>query len=399
MTFLTVSQIGLKQVFGQLIFSGYDTSRFTENSVSFSMADDLTRDLVVALQSISYSGSDKTTLLSSPINIYIDSTDPNLWLPDDVCDAFESAFGLTVDNTTGLYLVNDTHHSTLVATDAEVSFRLSDVLEGGDSVTIVLPYDAFALKAEYPLVENISYYFPLKRAANETQYTLGRVFLQEAYLTADYERQVFNVSQCTWVEGAEENIVTITSKDANITSSSSASASATQTTETTKSNSSTLSNGTITGTVIACLVFLVLVAVGVFFFLRHRKAAKAREAAAAVDTAPSSPESGIECVDLSMKAEQPRAGLSNVYGELEGDDHHVYQLHEEPRRPPLETPMFELPGSLGRRMELDAISTATGASQDNVPLGRPSPAISPSPAVSSSLTHIPSPVSTPPPLK
>lgn len=180
MTFLTVSQIGLKQVFGQLIFSGYDTSRFTENSVSFSMADDLTRDLVVALQSISYSGSDKTTLLSSPINIYIDSTDPNLWLPDDVCDAFESAFGLTVDNTTGLYLVNDTHHSTLVATDAEVSFQLSDVLEGGDSVTVVLPYDAFALKAEYPLVENTTYYFPLKRAANETQYTLGRVFLQEA---------------------------------------------------------------------------------------------------------------------------------------------------------------------------------------------------------------------------
>lgn len=194
--------------------------------------------------------------------------------------------------------------------------------------------------------------------------------------------------------------MTITSKDANITSSSSASASATQTTETIESNNSTLSNGTIAGTVIACLVFLVLVAIGFFFFfLRHRKAAKAREAAAAADTGPSSPESGIECVDLSMKAEESRTGLSNVYGELEGDDHHVYQLHEEPRRPQLETPMLELPGSLGRRMELDAISTATGASQDNVPSGRPSPAISPSLAVSSSLSHIPSPDNTPPPLK
>jgi len=57
---------------------------------------------------------------------------------------------------------------------------LSDVTAGGDTVRIVLPYAAFDLKAEYPLVQNTSYYFPLKHAANETQYTLGRTFLQEA---------------------------------------------------------------------------------------------------------------------------------------------------------------------------------------------------------------------------
>lgn len=144
------------------------------------MADDVTRDLVVVLQSISYSGSDSATLLSDPIDIFIDSTDPNFWLPDSVCDAFEEAFGLTMDETSGLYLINDTQHTNLVNSDAEVTFRLSDVTTGGDSVRIVLPYDAFDLTAEYPLVDNTSYYFPLKRAANETQYTLGRAFLQEA---------------------------------------------------------------------------------------------------------------------------------------------------------------------------------------------------------------------------
>lgn len=167
-------------MYGQLILSGYDTSRFTENSVSFTMAGDLTRDLVVVLQSISYSGSTSAVLLSDPLHIFIDSTDPNLWLPDSVCDAFEDAFGLSVDNTTGLYLVNDTQHALLLNSDAEVSFRLSDVTEGGDAVTIVLPYSAFDLTADYPLVDNTSYYFPLKRADNETQYTLGRTFLQEA---------------------------------------------------------------------------------------------------------------------------------------------------------------------------------------------------------------------------
>ncbi|KAG5655355.1 hypothetical protein KAF25_006858, partial [Fusarium avenaceum] len=116
-----------------------------------------------------------------------------------------------LDDSTGLYLVNESHHDQLLASNAEVSFRLSDVLEGGSTVTITLPYQAFDLKAEYPLVENISYYFPLRRAMNESQYTLGRTFLQEAYLTADYERGVFNISQCSWVEGAKARVATITS--------------------------------------------------------------------------------------------------------------------------------------------------------------------------------------------
>lgn len=167
-------------MYGQLIFSGYDTSRFTENSVSFTMADDVTRDLVVALQSISYSGSSSSTLLSESIDIFIDSTDPNIWLPDDACDAFEKAFGLTLDTASGLYLINDTQHNTLLDSDAEVTFRISDVQEGGDTVRITLPYAAFDRTAEYPLVENTSYYFPLKRANSSTQYTLGRTFLQEA---------------------------------------------------------------------------------------------------------------------------------------------------------------------------------------------------------------------------
>lgn len=171
---------GLKQVYGQLVLSGYDTSRLVENSASFTMAGDVTRDLVVILQSISYSGSTTATLLSEPIDIFIDSTDPYLWLPEDVCDAFEEAFGLSIDDASGLYLVNETHHTTLLNSDAEVTFRLSDVNSGGEAVRIVLPYAAFDLMAEPPLVNDSSYYFPLKRAANSTQYTLGRTFLQEA---------------------------------------------------------------------------------------------------------------------------------------------------------------------------------------------------------------------------
>lgn len=255
----------LKGVHGQLIFSGYDTSRFTENSVSFTMADDVTRDLVVSLQSIQYSGATQTTLLSDPIFVMIDSTDPNLWLPESVCQAFEQAFGLTLDAASGMYLVNESHHSELVKAAAEVSFRISNVKEGGNDVTITLPYSAFNLTAEYPLVPTTSFYFPLKRAANATQFTLGRTFLQEAYITADYERGVFNVSACKWIEGADKNIVTIQPKDGGNAGGA----------DPNSPSSHTLSSGAIAGIVIGCCAIAAAAgAVLVFVFLRRRKAAR-----------------------------------------------------------------------------------------------------------------------------
>ncbi|KAK4216425.1 aspartic peptidase domain-containing protein [Rhypophila decipiens] len=266
----------LKQVYGQLIFSGYDTSRFRENSVSFTMAEDITRDLVVSLQSISYSGADSRTILSEPIDIFIDSTDPNLWLPQEACEVFEEAFGLTLDETSGLYLVNDTHRNSLLDSDAQVSFRLSDVKAGGDTVTITLPYAAFDLTAEAPLVQSSSHYFPLKRAANATQYTLGRVFLQEAYLSADYERKVFNVSACVWNQGAEQNIVTITSKDSGSNGGSG------------PSSSGSLSGGTIAGIVVGAVLgaLLIIGLIAIFILRKRRKWLKKGFTAAGPQTKP-----------------------------------------------------------------------------------------------------------------
>ncbi|KAJ5924137.1 hypothetical protein N7466_008324 [Penicillium verhagenii] len=285
----------LKEVYGQLVFSGYDTSRFTANSVSFTMADDVTRDLVVYLQSISYSGSSSATLLSEPILIFIDSTDPNLWLPESVCEAFENAFGLSLDSESDLYLVNDTHHTELLNSDAQVTFRLSDVDNGGDAVTITLPYDAFALTAEAPLVDNSSYYFPLKRAANSTQYTLGRAFLQEAYLSADYERGVFNVSACAWNENAEEDIITITSKDSDSSTCSGNACTSSASGSNSSDNSSSLSRGAVAGIAIAALVGVAILAAVLFFFIRrqHQKTA--------------------------YRATSPRPGMSEYFGPIHND--------------------------------------------------------------------------------
>jgi hypothetical protein len=166
--------------YAQLIFGGYDSSRFLSNSATFSLAGDINRDIVVAIQSITFSGTTQTSLLSSPVFAFIESTDANIWLPASAVEAFEKAFGLLTDKSTGLYLINTTHYTSLLAENPQVGFTLSNSLSGGQTVNVVLPFSAFALSAEYPYTPNSTYYFPLKTAANSTQYTLGRTFLQEA---------------------------------------------------------------------------------------------------------------------------------------------------------------------------------------------------------------------------
>jgi hypothetical protein len=166
--------------YAQLIFGGYDSSRFTPNSASFTLAGDIDRDIVVGIQAITYSGTTQSSLLPTPKYAFIESTDPNIWLPKDACQQFEQAFGISVDNATGLYLINSTHYAKLQATNPQVTFTLGDSITGGEAVNVVLPFGALALPASYPFTPNDTYYFPLKAAANDSQITLGRAFLQEA---------------------------------------------------------------------------------------------------------------------------------------------------------------------------------------------------------------------------
>lgn len=147
------------------------------------MAEDISRDLVVLMQSISYSDATgkSTTVSSNPILTFIDATVPEIWLPEKVCSDFEAAFRLTYNSTMNRYLVNDIVHSELQKQDFSVSFLLSDVEGETTTVNITLPYASFDLELGPPFVDVKQRYFPLRRAENETQYTLGRTFLQESY--------------------------------------------------------------------------------------------------------------------------------------------------------------------------------------------------------------------------
>jgi hypothetical protein len=97
-------------------------------------------------------------------------------------------------------------------------FTVTDDPGSQNSNDIYIPLSAFDQTLTFPFPNYESqdtgdafFYFALRQAANAAQYTLGRSFLQEAYLAVDYERGNFSVSQAKFAADAltNTNIVAI----------------------------------------------------------------------------------------------------------------------------------------------------------------------------------------------
>lgn len=168
---------------------------------------------VTGLIASTASGQNINLLKRDDLNMFIDSTIAEIWLPLDVCKAFEDAFGLKYDNQTNLYLVNDTLHQSLLSQNPSITFTLGQQYSTNATMQITLPYAAFDLEASPPYrgLQQKSKYFPIRQGINSSQWVLGRTFLQEAYLTVDWERQNFSVSAVDWTYGKQPEITAIVS--------------------------------------------------------------------------------------------------------------------------------------------------------------------------------------------
>ena len=310
---------GKGKVLGSLTLGGYDASKFQANNITFTFAPDNQRDIVVGIQGINAvdaDGSKHDLLGSKGITAYIDSTVPYIYLPLSACTLFEQAFGLTYDTNSELYLLTDSQHSALLDQNPTITFTLGNTVSGGPTTTINIPYAAFDLQVTYPLVSNTTSYFPLKRGANETQFVLGRTFLQEAYLTVDWERQNFTVSQAVF-DSTSQNLIPI-----NPVGLASNSTSTPITPPPKSSNTKTI--GIAAG--IAILAILIIALALLFFFLRRRRARKHAEAIAAAE---------IRATEAE-KANEIRSGFGKVELDTDGD-HSRYELDEYGQLKPIFT--------------------------------------------------------------
>ena len=239
----------------------------------------------------------------------IDSSIPDIWLPFSACQLFEQAFGLTYDPLTDLYLVNDTIHKQLQEKQPTVTFKLTVIGSEGPSVDITLPYSAFDLQASFPIYPNATNYFPLRRAANETQQTLGRTFLQEAYVVVDYERSNFSVYQAVFKEPNPSQIITIHSTSYVAANSS-----------TTLRDHRRLDHGDIAALVVGLVASLVTI-VAIVLFVYRRKGAHSQAASA----------NPVEQAEVVVKNDSDTLG-NQWWAELEHAAHSPQELSGESRK-------------------------------------------------------------------
>ncbi|KAH8732803.1 aspartic peptidase domain-containing protein [Phaeosphaeriaceae sp. PMI808] len=181
---------------GSLVLGGYDRSLQSKKILTAPS----TIDTIVGVQSISskFSNGTSTNLLNTGITATIDTNTQSIWLPRLVCDSFASALGLTYFEAADRYVLTDTVRAALLASAPTFSFAIGTSVSGGETINIDIPYAAFDLQAGYPIFGTRTNYFPLRRAANDSQFSLGRVFLQEVYMSVDWERDIFNISQAVF---------------------------------------------------------------------------------------------------------------------------------------------------------------------------------------------------------
>ena len=170
---------------GSLVLGGYDTSRYQSNNLAFTFGPDGIGELQIGVQQIVYndntSDSQQPLLTGGGILALVDSTVPDLWLHPDVCAAFEKAFNLTFTPNNQRYVIDDGSRAAALRNNASVTITISNSADSGATADIVLPYSAFDLYLEPPMVSTATRYFPIRQASKgAAQYTLGRTFLQEA---------------------------------------------------------------------------------------------------------------------------------------------------------------------------------------------------------------------------
>jgi hypothetical protein len=124
-----------KWVAGSLTFGGYDQARFDNGTIlsDITFGNDISRDLVVKLNSITYDTSGSSPLLIDSIDIFVDSMVSEIWLPTDVYTKFATAFNPPWNSTLEYYIIDDDDHTTLVNQNPTFIFTLGST---GNSDTV-----------------------------------------------------------------------------------------------------------------------------------------------------------------------------------------------------------------------------------------------------------------------
>ncbi|KAK3109252.1 hypothetical protein LTR53_017695, partial [Teratosphaeriaceae sp. CCFEE 6253] len=354
---------------GSLILGGYDEARISSDPSPISLPINITapQSLQIGVQSITTSnalGGSGWQLLSKPLVANIDSAVSQLWLPSDACDIFVKAFGLTYTGDSNYYYVNATIHQQLKLNNPSLTFAVGTI--GGDTLNVEFPYSAFDHNLTQPFSQTPIPYFPLRQAADESQYTLGRVFLQEAAMIVNWENATLTIGQAV-SQNSTTRIQPILPPSQSATSPNAPPAAT--------SAPPAHQKGLATGAIAAIVVIMIaLIAAGTGFWLfrrrRQRRAAKPHNDSGAVEAAPEvhvetaheyyPPEKEDDGraqynpwvqVDSAATAERP-----GIHARSTSELDSTHQIHEMEgfghERELMGIPVFELAGHVGSELDV-----------------------------------------------
>lgn len=333
-----INKISDPRRLGSLTLGGYDTARQTGDPAQFTFKTGTSQnpELLVSVPSIAvdYAKATAKTEASSPgpFKAIIDSTLPYLFLPKNQCDWLAGLLGLTYDEEgRNIYLINATalasNRANIEALTITIGSEDGGSSSPGSPIAIRFPYAAFVGEASwtwnFPGAQAI---FPLRRAPSDTG-ILGRVFFQEAYVSADFETGVFNVSKASQtVPSGTDGIITLynaTTIDAMKSG---------------KKSKAPL--GAIIGGAVGGAVVLILLAILLWFFIKRR-----RDRAAAAILAKEDPASA-EKTGHRPPATRER---SDTFNSIYSNSTAVSELHstEMARRPSHHRGISELSSDSG----------------------------------------------------
>ena len=138
--------------------------------------------------------SDGNTSITGAIPVLMDPASPYLSLPNSTCASITRDLPVTYQAGYGLYFWNTTDPQYLRITKSpsylSFTFGLNHSTASTDgNITINVAFQLLDLTLDAPLISTPTSYFPCQPPLSGQQYSLGRAFLQAAFIGVNWGRQ------------------------------------------------------------------------------------------------------------------------------------------------------------------------------------------------------------------
>ena len=139
--------------------------------------------------------AEKNSSMPNSLGVDINPAGPYLVLPESTCAAIARDLPVTFNNRYGLYVwnVDDPQYNEIITSPSYLAFIFRASGISNANLTIKVPFQLLNLTLEAPLVQEPTSYlpcWPLQLSNPNSQYSLGRAFLQAAFFGVNWNQGI-----------------------------------------------------------------------------------------------------------------------------------------------------------------------------------------------------------------